>query len=119
MSGKDVSARNDAVAALEQLHTRYRALVANLPDTIVILFDRDLRILVAEGAQLARRGLDADTFRGMQFEDALSADQGAMPSPALPTPRWRASRRSSSSCNDPKEVAWRAFKPMQKRSPRR
>jgi PAS domain S-box-containing protein len=75
VSGKDVSARNDAVAALELLHTRYRTLVANLPDTIVILFDPDLRILVAEGAQLARRGLDADTFTGIQFADALPADQ--------------------------------------------
>ena len=31
------------------LHARYRALVANLPDTVVTLFDTDLRILVAEG----------------------------------------------------------------------
>lgn len=39
----------------------YRTLVANLPDTVVTLFDPDLRIVVAEGALLARRGLDADT----------------------------------------------------------
>ena len=34
------------------LHARYRALVANLPDTVVTLFDTDLKILVAEGSSM-------------------------------------------------------------------
>jgi PAS domain S-box-containing protein len=48
ISGKDVSSR------VEQslLDARYRALVANLPDTVVTLFDTHQRILLAEGAQL-------------------------------------------------------------------
>jgi PAS domain S-box-containing protein len=75
VSGKDVSTRNDAVAELELLHARYRALVGNLPDTIVTLFDPDLRILVTEGGQLARRGLEASSFAGMRLEDAMPAEQ--------------------------------------------
>ena len=66
------------------LHTRYRALVANLPDTVVTLFDPDLRIVVAEGAQLARRGLDADAYAGLPLvgDDARRAvreDRAALP----------------------------------------
>jgi PAS domain S-box-containing protein len=78
VSGKDVSARNDAVSELELLHARYRALIANLPDTVVTLFDTELRILVAEGGQLARRGLDARQYAGMAFEDAMPAEQLAI-----------------------------------------
>jgi PAS domain S-box-containing protein len=75
ISGKDVSARNDAVSELELLHARYRTLIANLPDTVVTLFDTDLRILVAEGGQLARRGIDAAGYTGVPFEEAMPIEQ--------------------------------------------
>jgi PAS domain S-box-containing protein len=70
-------------ARVEQtlLDARYRALVANLPDTVVTMFDPELRILVAEGAQLARRGLDPADYAGMRLADALSADQYAKIAP--------------------------------------
>jgi PAS domain S-box-containing protein len=71
ISGKDVS----AMAERRMLDTRYRALVANLPDTIVTLFDPDLRIIVAEGAQLARRGLDAEAYAGAPMAETMPADQ--------------------------------------------
>jgi PAS domain S-box-containing protein len=70
ISGKDVT----AMAERTLLHTRYRALVANLPDTIVTLFDRSLRIIVAEGAQLARRGLDAAAYAGVPLVETMPAD---------------------------------------------
>jgi PAS domain S-box-containing protein len=78
IAGKDVSARNDAVAELELLHARYRTLIANLPDTVVTLFDTDLRILVAEGGQLARRGIDAASYAGLRFEDATPPETQAI-----------------------------------------
>jgi PAS domain S-box-containing protein len=71
ISGKDVS----AMAERTMLNTRYRALVANLPDTIVTLFDPDLRIVVAEGAQLVRRGLDARAYAGVPLVETMPADQ--------------------------------------------
>jgi PAS domain S-box-containing protein len=77
ISGKDVT----AMAERTLLHMRYRALVANLPDTIVTLFDPELRIVVAEGAQLARRGLDADAFAGAALVDTLPAEQYARIAP--------------------------------------
>ena len=77
ISGKDVT----AMAERTLLHTRYRALVANLPDTVVTLFDPDLRIVVAEGAQLARRGLDAAAFDGLPLVETMPADQFAKIAP--------------------------------------
>src|SRR5687768_14055264 len=69
------------MAERTMLNTRYRALVANLPDTIVTLFDPDLRIVVAEGAQLARRGLDAEAYAGVALGETMPADQFAMIAP--------------------------------------
>ena len=77
LSGKDVTARNEAVAERALAHTRYRALVANLPDAVVTLFDTDLRIIVAEGGQLARRGLDPGAFEGRHLSETLPAEHYA------------------------------------------
>jgi light-regulated signal transduction histidine kinase (bacteriophytochrome) len=56
---------------------RSRALVANLPDTIVTMFDPDLRILVTEGGQLASRGLEPDRYVGKSLADTMPAEQYA------------------------------------------
>jgi len=77
ISGKDVT----AMAERTLLHTRYRALVANLPDTIVTLFDTELRVVVAEGAQLARRGLDADAYADVPLAETMPAEQYAKIAP--------------------------------------
>ncbi len=77
ISGKDVS----AMAERTLLHTRYRALVANLPDTVVTLFDTEMRIVVAEGAQLARRGLDAEAYSGLPLAETMPAEQYAKIAP--------------------------------------
>ena len=77
ISGKDVTSRAETML----LHTRYRALVANLPDTVVTMFDPDLRIIVAEGAQLARRGLDGAAYAGRALADTMPAEQFAKIAP--------------------------------------
>jgi len=77
ISGKDVTSRAETML----LHTRYRALVANLPDTVVTMFDPDLRIIVAEGAQLARRGLDGAAYTGRALADTMPAEQFAKIAP--------------------------------------
>ena len=81
LSGKDVTARNEAVAERTVAHTRYRALVANLPDAVVTLFDPELRIVVTEGGQLTRRGLDPGDFRGRRLSETLPAGHYARMAP--------------------------------------
>jgi PAS domain S-box-containing protein len=74
ISGKDVSARNEAIAERALVHARYRALVGNLPDTVVTLYDTDLRILVTEGGQLGRRGLDPAAYAGRLLSETMPAE---------------------------------------------
>jgi PAS domain S-box-containing protein len=68
---RDVTERNETLAALELSRARYRALVANLPHVIVALFDTDERLLVMEGGQMAHRGLHPGQFEGRPLEEAL------------------------------------------------
>jgi PAS domain S-box-containing protein len=77
LSGKDVSEREEQAI----LDARYRALVANLPDTVVTLFDPDLRLVVVEGAQLARRGLDSETYGGRPLAETMPSQQFARIAP--------------------------------------
>jgi PAS domain S-box-containing protein len=75
ISGKDVSERTRAAAESSVLAARYRALVANLPNVVVLLFDTNLRILVTEGWQLARRGLDSSMYEGRPMAETMPASQ--------------------------------------------
>jgi PAS domain S-box-containing protein len=67
----------------ERLHRSellHRTLAANLPDTSVFLFDRDLRILIAEGEGVRRLPwIDEEMFRGRTLYEL----QGELPSEIL------------------------------------
>ncbi len=69
LSGKDVSSRIQG----GEVNARYRALITNLPDTIVTLLDTELTILVMEGRQLTRRGLDSSQFEGRKLVEVTPA----------------------------------------------
>jgi diguanylate cyclase (GGDEF)-like protein/PAS domain S-box-containing protein len=65
----------------------YRTLAANLPDTSMFLFDRDLRVLIAEGDALRRLPwIDDSMFRGRLVSDL----QGELPDEVLATSSYRA-----------------------------
>ena len=68
---EDVTERQEMIEALALSQARYRELVANLPESIIGLFDHDLRLLIVEGAQLGRRGLHASQFEGKLLRDVL------------------------------------------------
>jgi diguanylate cyclase (GGDEF)-like protein/PAS domain S-box-containing protein len=62
----------------------YRTLVANLPDTSMFLFDRDLRVLIAEGDAVRRLPwIDELMFRGRLIADL----QGELPDEVLAASR--------------------------------
>lgn len=82
---RDVSGRRETLQALELSRARYQALVANLPHVIVTLFDPDLRVLVMEGGQVARRGLRREDFEGRVLADVVPPEAAAEIEP-----RWRA-----------------------------
>ena len=74
----------DVTTALahETAHTdselRYQELIDNLPGMSVLMFDRDLRLLVAGGEVLQRAGLDTDTLPGRLMADIFPAPAMAL-----------------------------------------
>ena len=71
-----VSQRLRTVGELGASEERYRALVRSVPDTLITLFDRDLKLVFYDGA-----GLDADMrtalARGQRGADIAEPDQRA------------------------------------------
>ncbi len=64
-----------AVAELHASRERYRALAAHLPDVSVLVFDRDLRFTIVEGAALARHGWRREELEGRLLSEALPAER--------------------------------------------
>jgi PAS domain-containing protein len=71
----------DAVVGDAQLSAserRYRQIVANLPNTSVFSFDRDLRLQVAVGEVLGRVGYDAQALTGRLLGEVFPASAMAL-----------------------------------------
>jgi len=64
----------DLAGNLTQDNTFYRLLVQNMPGTAVIVFDKDLRYLAAEGPFLEAAGYDARKLIGKTLWEALPND---------------------------------------------
>ena len=68
---QDISERYQAAHELRRREQLYRALARNLPDMGVILYDHDLRILIAEGPALSVPGFTAREIEGRSLAEAL------------------------------------------------
>jgi diguanylate cyclase (GGDEF)-like protein len=76
----EAAARREVADELRRSDSLHRTLTANLPDTTMFLLDRDLRILVAEGAGVRRLPwVDENMFRGRLVAEL----QGELPSEVL------------------------------------
>jgi PAS domain S-box-containing protein len=80
---RDVSERDATLRELELSRARYRAVVANLPNVIVALFNTDEQLLVMEGGQMARRGLARSDYEGRALADAIAPDAVPAIGPAV------------------------------------
>ncbi|HVO55238.1 MAG TPA: PAS domain S-box protein [Solirubrobacterales bacterium] len=79
----DVSARRAAAAALAESEFRFRTLISNLPDTLISLYDSELRCIAVEGPTLDSRGLRPDEFVGRTIEETVPPDRAAQLVPAM------------------------------------
>ena len=93
---RDVSERRRTHTQLERSRARYRALVVNLPEVIVALLDPDLRLVVMEGGQLARRDAAARRLRGPPAGRDACRPTSTRGSSRTSGPRWQARRSTSS-----------------------
>lgn len=81
-----------AAARAERLHgdlrlkaseARYRMLAQHMPDACVALFDRDLRVVLAEGHALATAGLSKADVEGRHVAELMSPANAAIVVPPL------------------------------------
>jgi len=69
---RDVTTERRQEKALAASEAQYRQLAENLPDTSVMLFDHDLRLIIATGEALAANGYSND-LAGILMRDAFPA----------------------------------------------
>ncbi len=74
---QDVTAERAAEAARDELERRQRILLESLPDTMVLLYDRDLRCTLAQGDLLRRLELAPDSFPGRRLPETLPPERRA------------------------------------------
>jgi diguanylate cyclase (GGDEF)-like protein/PAS domain S-box-containing protein len=79
----DVSERRRATAALAESEFRMRTLLSNLPDTLISLYDRELRCVMAEGRILEEKGIAVEELLGLRLEEAVPAANAAVLRPAM------------------------------------
>jgi PAS domain S-box-containing protein len=70
---RDVTVQRSVEEALQESEARHRLLVQNLPDSLFSLYDQELRLLLVEGAMLARLGLAAEDFVGRTVSEIAQA----------------------------------------------
>lgn len=71
---EDISDRLRAEAELREREQTYRVMAANLPGGALVVFDRELRYLVAEGEGLVRVGLRKEAMEGRTPREVFPAD---------------------------------------------
>jgi len=60
---------------LRRSELRHRALVEHLPDAVVVLFDRDLRCIMAEGTMLRKQGVSSADLVGRELHETVPPEQ--------------------------------------------
>lgn len=62
---------------LQEGASEYRALARSMPSGFVVLFDSDLRILIADGVELATFGFGSQDLEGRLLQDAVPRELAA------------------------------------------
>lgn len=71
LARQNAEALKTQAAALRISEERYRILAANLPDSAVLIFDHDLRFVLADGPELAATGYSKEMLEGRLLYEAI------------------------------------------------
>lgn len=71
----DMTPQMEADTEIKRREHLYRTFAKNIPDTGVLLFDYDLRYILAEGPQIKARNWTADKFEGKTIFEVFPPDQ--------------------------------------------
>ncbi len=69
---ENIASRKQIEEILRTSEERYRTLVKNFPNGTVILFDRDLRLVVVDGASIEKVGFSEGLLEGMTLRQVFS-----------------------------------------------
>jgi two-component system, sensor histidine kinase and response regulator len=71
-TAQDVTAERAARIGREEIENRQRVLLSSLPDTMVVLYDRELRCRFVQGALMKELGVDRDAFEGKLLSELVT-----------------------------------------------
>lgn len=77
-SNREISERVAAEEALRASERKYRTLARNIPDCMVGIFDESLRLVLAEGSELAKLEVSPEELEGRTFAEVLPPETASL-----------------------------------------
>ncbi len=76
-------AKAEAAEKLRLSEERYRTLAQNLPESALLLYDQDLRFLIADGPEIEATGFSRERLEGKTLHEALPAEFAKLVEPNM------------------------------------
>ena len=80
---RDITERRRIEEKLRLSEERYRTLAQNLPDSALLLYDQDLRFIVADGPEIEATGFSRRMLEGKTLHEALPPEFAQMVEPNM------------------------------------
>ena len=71
---RDITEHKKAEETLRLNEERYRTLAQNLPDSALLLFNQDLRFIIADGPEIDATGFSREMLEGKTLQEALPSE---------------------------------------------
>ncbi|MGM0650392.1 MAG: hybrid sensor histidine kinase/response regulator, partial [Bacteroidota bacterium] len=66
---KEIKAKNKMIAFLNKSEHWYNLMLSNIPGVDVLIFDTNARVILAQGKELARHGIDVSMIQNRHMDD--------------------------------------------------